>query len=150
MSAHWETVASSGVQKIWPLILNLVWLECYIFCCTFNLPVSICLNFYLAFRLTGIKKTKVVCFLLFLKLFRLVLFLQDSGSKMLFFFYGIMIYSSFLIILLYIYVFLNLSNYRYFVSFLSTVADGEWSDDVILYDATNCFNSCFRLASLEN
>ena len=140
--------ASSGVQKISPLLLILVWLECYIFCCTFNLPVSICLNFYLAFRLTEIKKTKVVCFLLFLTLFRLVLFLQDSGSKM-FFFYG-MIYSSFLIILLYIYVFLNLSNYRYFVSFLSTVADGEWSDDVILYDATNCFNSCFRLASLEN
>ena len=58
------------------------------------LPVSLCLNFYLALRLGGIKQNKGI-FLLFLKLLRLVLFLQNSGSKILFFSCEIIIYSSF-------------------------------------------------------
>ena len=116
--------------------------ECYIFCWTFNIPIFICLNFYLALRFGGLKQNKGI-FLLFLKLFRLVLFLQ--GIKNTVFSCEIIIHSSFLLILLYIYVFLNLSKNHFFVYFLSTDGDHECGDDVILHDATTALVYAFAL-----
>ena len=162
MSAHWETGASSGVQTISPadLKLYLGWLDFLISTrvlhmnilindeysrmlhILLNLQYTICLNFYLVLRFGGLKQNKGI-FLLFLKLFRLVLFLQ--GIKNTVFSCEIIIHSSFLLILLYIYVFINLSKNRFFVYFLSTVADGEWGDDVILHDATTALIYGFAL-----
>ena len=116
MSAHWETGGSSRVQTTpADLKLYLGWLGFLISTHVLHMntlinheysrmlhillsfqyiPVSICLSFYLALRFGGIKQSKGI-FLLFLKLLRLVLFLQNSGSKMLFFSCGIMFYFSF-------------------------------------------------------